>query len=162
MAARHTTFTLTLRPTAEQEVMLNRHCGAARFAYNCGLRMVRDGLAAKQAGTVAEGEKVPWTGFDLINAFNRWKHTEAAGVAHGKPGLPWQGEVCAQVFEESLVDLGRALDGFAKSKRASEAAGVFAFRCSRRKGAAGTASECATRRAGTKSPFVSGMMALAA
>ena len=25
--------------------------------------------------------QVPWTGFDLINAFNAWKKTEAAGRA---------------------------------------------------------------------------------
>ena len=105
MTTRQTTFTLTLRPTAAQEVMFRRHCGAARFAYNQGLQMVKDALAAKKAGTLAAGARVPWTGFDLINSYNHWKRTPAAGVVDGKPGLPWQGEVCAQVFEESLVDL---------------------------------------------------------
>ena len=153
MAARHTTFTLTFRPTAEQEAMLSRHCGAARFAYNCGLRMVKDGLSAKQAGTVAEGDKVPWTGFDLINAFNRWKHTEAAGVAEGKPGLPWQGEVCAQVFEESLVDLGRALDSFAKSKRGERRGRPVRFPVFKKKGRCRDSFRMRNKPSRTKHPI---------
>jgi len=153
MAARHTTFTLTLRPTAEQEMMLNRHCGAARFAYNCGLRMVKDGLSSQKAGTVAEGEKTPWTGFDLINAFNRWKHTEAAGCVDGKPGLPWQGEVCAQVFEESLVDLGRALASFAKSKRGERRGPRIRFPVLKKKGRCRDSFRMRNKRRGHKNPI---------
>jgi putative transposase len=57
--------------------------------------------------------EVPWTGFDLINTFNGWKKTEAAGrviaVNTGGAaeivltGLLWRGEVCQQVFEEAAV-----------------------------------------------------------
>jgi putative transposase len=62
---------------------------------------------------------VPWTGFDLINAFNTWKKVEDAGrlfavetngeAAIVVTGLAWRAEVCQQVFEEAAVDCGRAL-----------------------------------------------------
>ncbi|MFE9790075.1 hypothetical protein ACFYO7_32375 [Nocardia salmonicida] len=65
---------------------------------------------------------MPWTGFDLINAFNTWKKTEAAGrVIVVDPdgtaevvvtGLAWRTEVCQQVFEEAAVDCGHALKAF--------------------------------------------------
>lgn len=113
--SRHTTFCFTLRPTAEQEQALWRHAGAARFAYNQCLRMVVDGLEAKKD---QPDRRVPWSGFDLINAINSWKRSEAAGTdEQGKPGLSWRGEVCQQVFEEAAVDLGRALEAFSKSRR---------------------------------------------
>lgn len=75
---------------------------------------------------------VPWTGFDLINAFNSWKKTgdagrvftvDAAGEAEVvATGLSWRGEVCQQVFEEAAVDLGKGLAAWSDS------------RCGKRKG----------------------------
>ena len=73
---RHTTFRFALAPTPTQAAMLARHAGASRFAYNQCLRLVADALAAKRAGSEV---KVPWSGFDLINAFNAWKRGESAG-----------------------------------------------------------------------------------
>jgi putative transposase len=70
--------------------------------------------------------EVPWTGFDLINTFNEWKTTEAAGrvftvdttgeAAIVVTGLPWRAEVCQQVFEEAAVDCGRALAAWSNSR----------------------------------------------
>ncbi len=128
---RHTTFKWALDPTSEQVSALSRHAGASRFAYNTNLRLVRAALAAKQgAGTDdpdAVAVKVAWTGFDLINQFNSWKKTEAAGrvftVDSGGDadvvvtGLRWRSEVSAQVFEEASVDLGKALGAFSASKK---------------------------------------------
>jgi putative transposase len=73
---RHTTFRFALDPTPAQERSLMRHAGASRFAYNQALRLVTDALAASKVGPSVP---VPWSGFDLINAFNAWKTTEAAG-----------------------------------------------------------------------------------
>jgi putative transposase len=71
--------------------------------------------------------KVPWSGYSLINWWNGWKHAEDAGrrFAVGRSGraelveagLTWRDEVCAQVFEEAAVDLGRALMPFSASKK---------------------------------------------
>ena len=74
--ARHTTFRYCLDPTVEQRDVLARHAGASRFAFNQCLRMVKSALIGRKADA---GVEVPWTGFDLINAFNSWKKTEDAG-----------------------------------------------------------------------------------
>jgi putative transposase len=116
---RHTTFRFALAPTPAQVMMLDRHAGASRFAYNQCLRLVVDALAAKRTEAQV---KVPWSGFDLINAFNAWKRSEAAGrvfvaapdgtITKHVTGLRWRQEVSAQVFEEAAVDLGRALSAY--------------------------------------------------
>ena len=69
---------------------------------------------------------MPWTGFDLINAFNAWKKTEDAGRlftvdAQGAAevaatGLAWRNQVCQQVFEEAAVDLGNGLTAWSESR----------------------------------------------
>jgi hypothetical protein len=114
--SRHATFRFCLDPTVGQQQMLARHAGAARFAFNQCLRMVKTALTQRKSHPDIQ---VPWSGFDLINAFNGWKKTEGAGrvlaVDTGGvaemvvTGLPWRAEVCQQVFEEAAVDCGRAL-----------------------------------------------------
>src|SRR4051812_21462633 len=74
--SRHTTFRFCLDPTVEQAEVLARHAGASRFAFNQCLRMVKTALTDRKTDI---GVEVPWTGFDLINAFNAWKKTEDAG-----------------------------------------------------------------------------------
>jgi putative transposase len=121
--SRHTTFRFCLDPTVEQQQVLARHVGAARFAFNQCLRMVKTALTQRKTNPSIE---VPWTGFDLINAFNGWKKTEDAGrmlavdtdgVAEVVvTGLPWRAEVCQQVFEEAAVDCGRALAAWSDSR----------------------------------------------
>jgi putative transposase len=122
-AMRHTTFRFALDPTPAQQQVLARWAGASRFAYNQCLRLVTDAVAAKQADPSV---KVPWSGFDLINAFNAWKRSEHAGrvfvvapdgtVTKQVTGLAWRREVSAQVFEEAAVDCSRALAAYWKAK----------------------------------------------
>jgi hypothetical protein len=121
--SRHTTFRFCLDPTVEQQQVLARHAGAARFAFNQCLRMVNRTLAQRKT---APNVNVLWTGFDLINAFNAWKKTEEAGRTFSVDtagsaqvevtGLPWRAEVCQQVFEEAAVDCGRALAAWSDSR----------------------------------------------
>ncbi|MEV6555328.1 RNA-guided endonuclease TnpB family protein [Nocardia sp. NPDC051756] len=121
---RHTSFRFCLDPTVEQQVVLSRHAGAARFAFNQCLGAVRSALTARKADPAVS---VPWSGFDLINHFNRWKKTEDAGrvftvdragtVVVGVTGLVWRSQVCQQVFEEAAVDCGRALAAWSDSRR---------------------------------------------
>ncbi|WP_425956963.1 RNA-guided endonuclease TnpB family protein [Xylanimonas sp. McL0601] len=134
-------------PTVEQARALSRHEGAARFAFNQGLRLhLNARRASADAATAAVSDgigavRVPWTGFDLINAFNAWKKTEVAGrrfVIDGSgvaqlevTGLAWRSEVSAQVFEEAVVDLGKALGAWTDSragKRAGRAVGHPRFK----------------------------------
>ena len=120
---RHTTFRFCLDPTVEQHDVLARHAGAARFAFNQCLRLVKTALTQRRRDPDVE---VPWTGFDLINAFNAWKNTEDAGRvfavdANGcaetvVTGLAWRSQVCQQVLEEAAVDCGRALSAWSDSR----------------------------------------------
>jgi putative transposase len=136
--ARHTTFRFCLDPMVEQEQALARHAGAARFAFNQCLRTVKTAIAAHHADS---GVEVPWTGFDLINTFNGWKKTEAAGrliaVNAGGvaeivvTGLLWRGEACQQVFEEAAVDQGKGHKSWSDSrsgKRKGERIGFPKFK----------------------------------
>ena len=138
---RATTFRFALDPTPAQAAMLARHAGASRYAYNQSLRLVVDALAAKE---IEPAVVVPWSGFDLINAFNAWKKTEDAGrvfvvAADGTStkrvtGLAWRHEVAAQVFEEAAVDLGRALAAYSHSRSGSRKGQRMGFPRRKRKG----------------------------
>ena len=122
--SRHTTFKFCLDPAVEQRKVLARHAGAARFAFNQCLQMVKAALTQHKRHSDTD---VPWTGFDLINTFNAWKKTvdagrvvavDSAGAAEVVvTGLPWRSEVCQQVFEEAAVDCGRALAAWSDSRR---------------------------------------------
>jgi putative transposase len=126
---RHTTFRYTLQPSPEQAAALARHAGAARYAYNQCLALVRQGLDRSRLDPTVQ---VPWSGYDLINAFNAWKRSPAAGrrfvaspdgtVMVEVTGLVWRQQVVAQVFEEAAVDLGRALKAY-RDSRTGERAG---------------------------------------
>ena len=121
--SRHATFKFCLDPTVEQHALLARHAGASRFAFNQCLRMVKTALNQRKFDTDTD---VPWTGFDLISAFNTWKKTEDAGrvftvetdgVAETVvTGLAWRTEVCQQVFEEAAADLGKGLKSWSDSR----------------------------------------------
>ncbi len=132
--ARVATFRFTVKETREVTERVRRHLGARRFAYNRCLQAVKEGLEARQRDP---DHRVPWSGFDLINWWNDWKHREDAGRCfavdtRGKAelvakGLSWQGAVCAQVFEEAAVDLGRALRAFSDSTRGRRSARPVGF-----------------------------------
>jgi putative transposase len=121
--SRHTTFRFCLDPTVEQQKVLARYAGAARFGFNQSLRLVKTALTQRAIDRTIE---VPWTGFDLINAFNAWKKTEDAGrvftvdtegtIDTLVTGLAWRREVCQQVFEEAAVDLGNGLKAWLDSR----------------------------------------------
>jgi putative transposase len=138
---RHTTFRFALAPTPAQAEVLARHAGASRFAFNQSLRLVTDALAAQRTDPQA---RVPWSGFDLINSFNSWKKTEAAGrvfvvapdgtTTKQVTGLRWRHEVSAQVFEEAAVDLGRALAAYARANDGKRRGPRVGFPQRRKKG----------------------------
>ena len=141
--ARMTTFRFTAEPDAEGAAAFRRHMGARRFAYNECRRAVVAALAAKKADP---GTVVPWSGYSLINWFNAWKKTEAAGRCFAVDsrgcaelvdvGLSWRREVCAQVFEEAAVDLGRALAAFSDSKKGRRKGARVGFPRPKKKGRA--------------------------
>src|SRR5512132_3754828 len=138
---RHTTFRFALDPTPVQEEILARHAGASRFAYNECLRFVTDALTAKELYPSID---VPWSGYDLINAFNAEKKSEDAGrvfvvstdgtVTKQVTGLAWRHDVSAQVFEEAAVDLGHALAAYGRAKLGKNKGQRVGFPRRKRKG----------------------------
>src|SRR5258708_31178799 len=74
--ARMTTFRLTAKPDPAVAAAFRRHMGARRFAYNECRRALVAALAAKR---IDSETVVPWSGDSLVNWFNAWKKTEAAG-----------------------------------------------------------------------------------
>ncbi|MEV6341692.1 helix-turn-helix domain-containing protein [Nocardia vinacea] len=149
--SRHTTFRYCLDPTVEQQAVLARHAGAARFAFNQCLDIVKTALAHSNTNP---GHPVPWTGFSLINAFNAWKKTEAAGrvfavdiggVAEMQvTGLVWRNQVCQQVIEEAAIDCGRALGAWSDSRNGKRQGKRVGFPRFKRKRTATRRSGCAT------------------
>jgi putative transposase len=121
--SRHTTFKFCLDPTVEQIAVLARHSGASRFAFNQCLAIVKTALTHRET---SRDSHVPWTAFDLINAFNAWKKTADAGRVFAVDsdgvaetvviGLAWRRQVRQQVFEEAAADLSRALKSWADSR----------------------------------------------
>jgi putative transposase len=67
--ARHTSFRFFLDPSVEQERVLSRHVGAARFAFNQALRLHKDarGVAGRRQVTY----KQAWHGGQVMVA-DRW------------------------------------------------------------------------------------------
>jgi putative transposase len=138
---RHTTFRFALDLAPTQRQMLVRHAGAARFAYNQCLRLLADARTERQRDPSVD---LPWSGFDLINSFNAWKRSEAAGrvfvvapdgsITKQVTGLAWRDQVSAQVFEEAAVDLGRALAAFSASKLRKRSGRNVGFPKPKRKG----------------------------
>jgi putative transposase len=138
---RYTTFRFAMDPTPTQKQVLLRWAGASRFAYNQCLRLVTDALEAQKTDPSAG---VPWSGFDLINAFNTWKRSETAGrvfvvapdgtTTKQVTGLVWRDQVAAQVFEEAAVDLGRALGAYVAAKTGSRKGRPVGFPRHKRKG----------------------------
>jgi putative transposase len=100
---------------------------------------------------------VPWSGFDLINAFNEWKRSAAAGrmlvvdptgaTQVVATGLAWRSEVSQQVFEEAAVDLGRGLAAFTASRRGERPGPRVGFPRFKRKTAAVASFRSGTRPA---------------
>jgi putative transposase len=154
--SRHTTFKFCLDPTVDQQLVLARHAGAARFAFNQCLRMVKTALSDRK---LTPDTDVPWSGFDLINAFNAWKRTQDAGrvftvnsegtVEAVVTGLCWRGEVCQQVFEEAAVDLGKGLKAWSESRSGKRKGTAVGFPGSRREDVRRCPSGCGTNIART-------------
>ena len=138
---RHTTFRFALDPTPAQEQLLAQHAGASRFAYNQCLKFVTNALTARR---VDPSVRVPWSGYDLINAFNAWKRSEDAGrlfvvapdgtISKRATGLAWRHKISAQVFEEAAVDLGRALSAYSRAQNGKRAGRKVGFPRRKRKG----------------------------
>lgn len=87
-----------------QRAALASHCGAARFAFNWGLGLVKQRMEARAAG---QEVRLGWTLPELRREWNQAKPEVA----------PWWGENSKEAYSSGLDGLARALRNFSESKR---------------------------------------------
>jgi len=92
-------FLFALDPTPQQRRALASHCGAARFAYNWGLALIKERLDAYQSNPTV---RVPWTLPQLRLEWNRAKGEVA----------PWWAENSKEAYNSGLDGLARALTNY--------------------------------------------------
>jgi putative transposase len=96
-------YKFAIDPTPRQRGALASHCGAARYAFNWALELVKRRLDQRAAGLDVE---VPWTLPALQREWNRAKHQVA----------PWWRENSKEAYKAGLDALARALKNWADSK----------------------------------------------
>ena len=89
-------YQFALDPTPRKQGSLASHAGAALFAYNWGVELVKTRLDQRAAG---EDVQVPWTLAELRREWNRAKHQAA----------PWWAENSKEAYSSGLDALARAL-----------------------------------------------------
>jgi putative transposase len=99
----HQAFRFALDPTPTQRRHLRSHCGAARFAFNWGLALVKDRLDGHQAHEIST---VPWTLPALRREWNQVKHEVA----------PWWAENSKEAYSSGLEALARALKNWSSAR----------------------------------------------
>lgn len=112
-------YRFALDPSPAQARMLNSHCGAARFAFNHMLDVVKKNLdqrAAERSYGIPDPELTPSQGWSLAKLRKTWNQRKDT-VA------PWWPANSKEAYNSGLDGLARALDGWSKS-RAGERAGA--------------------------------------
>jgi putative transposase len=117
----HQAYRFALEPNDRQRSGLASHAGAARFAFNWGLELVKARLDARAAGEEAD---VPWSLAELRREWNRAK----AEVA------PWWAENSKEAYASGLEALVRGLGNFSASRRGRRRGRRVGFPRFRRRG----------------------------
>ncbi len=128
-------YRFALAPTPRQERKLASHAGAARFAYNFALALVRERLDLRVAGEEVE---VPWTLPALRREWNRSKERVA----------PWWAANSKEAASSGLADLACGLKAFSDSKRGRRAGARVGFPKFKRRGRARESFRYTTGRFG--------------
>ncbi|WP_214321964.1 IS607 family element RNA-guided endonuclease TnpB [Nonomuraea sediminis] len=105
-------YRYALAPTQAQERALRSNCGAARFAFNWGLALVKANLgqrAAERSYGIAEELLTPAVAWNLYSLRRRWNRAKAE-VA------PWWGECSKEAFNTGLANLVAALRNWSASR----------------------------------------------
>jgi putative transposase len=96
-------YRFALDPTPRQRRALASHCGAARYAYNWSLELVKARLDQRQTDPSVA---VPWTLYELQREWNRTKHQVA----------PWWPENSKEAYKSGLDGVARALKNWSDSR----------------------------------------------
>jgi putative transposase len=96
-------YRFALDPTPRQQDQLASHCGAARYAWNFGLGLVKQRLEERKINLDVA---VPWSLAALRHEWNQVKHQLA----------PWWSENSKEAYNSGLDALTRALDAYFRSR----------------------------------------------
>jgi transposase len=124
-------YRFALDPTPAQARALDRHGGAARFAYNWALAAVKaniDQRRAERSYGLNDDQLTPALGWNLPALRRRWN--QAKGQV-----APWWGECSKEAFNTGLDGVARALRNFDDSRsgrRAGRRVGFPRFKSRRR------------------------------
>ena len=123
-------YRFALDPTPAQERALASHAGAARFAHNHMLALVKatlDQRAAERSYGIAETDLTPSLGWSLPALRKTWNARKGTCA-------PWWGENSKEAYNTGLDALARALGNWSKSRkgeRAGKTAGFPRFKTAR-------------------------------
>jgi putative transposase len=116
-------YRFALDPTPEQVAMLDSHCGAARFAFNHMLGVVKANLdqrAAERSYGLAGDELTPAQGWSLARLRKTWNA--------GKDRVaPWWPANSKEAYNSGLDGLARALANWSKSRSGERAGAAIGF-----------------------------------
>ncbi|MGH3678415.1 MAG: IS607 family element RNA-guided endonuclease TnpB [Mycobacterium sp.] len=116
-------YRFALDPTAAQAAMLESHCGAARFAFNHMLGVVKANLdqrSAERSYGIAEQELTPVQGWSLAQLRKTWNARKNA-VA------PWWEANSKEAYNSGLDGLARALLNWSTSRSGARAGAPVGF-----------------------------------
>jgi len=121
----HQAYRFALDPTPRQQGQLASHVGAARFAFDWGLALVKQRLDERAAGDPAGNSvEVPWTLPALRREWNRAKHQAAS----------WWADNSKESYSSGLDALARALKNWQDAKQGRRKGAKVGFPRRKRKG----------------------------
>jgi len=116
-------YRFALDPTPTQVRALASHAGAARFAHNHMLALVKavmDQRAAERSYGMADSELTPMLGWSLPALRKVWNQRKASCA-------PWWGENSKEAYNTGLDGLARGLDAWSSSRRGRRAGRAVGF-----------------------------------
>jgi putative transposase len=116
-------YRFALDPSSAQVSMLESHCGAARFAFNHMLDVVKANLDQRRAERsygIAEQDLSPAQGWSLAELRKTWN-------AHKGKVAPWWETNSKEAYNSGLDGLARALQNWSKSRTGDRAGAAVGF-----------------------------------
>jgi putative transposase len=116
-------YRFALDPTPSQVGVLASHAGAARFAHNhmlALLKAVMDQRAAERSYGTADPDLTPALGWSLPSLRKVWNHRKTTCA-------PWWGENSKEAYNTGLDALARGLEAWSKSRRGQRAGRAVGF-----------------------------------
>lgn len=122
-------YKYALDPNSTAETSLRGHCGAARFAFNHMLGVVKAALDQRGA-EVTYGldthdltPMTDWSQYGLRKAWNQRKDM----VATDQEGAPWWSRYSKEAYSSAMADLAAALKNWSDSRKGRRAGRAVSF-----------------------------------